>query len=119
MSEKLKPGSWLHASCSDEWYEVTRVGKDGNGTDVIDVVVPDLNEFIECDRFGDFQKGECMPSLMRVETAGPVKFVNLQWRPFPHPTMGDDDRKLIECNTPGDGCYRCTMLFSVHERKDR
>lgn len=107
---ELKPGMWLHASCSDEWYgPILRVGKDDNESDVIDLTVPDINEFIDCERWSE--RGETAPSLMRVE-CGPVVFRDLQWRPV------KDSSDLIECNTPGHGCYRCTELFSVHAQKD-
>ena len=115
MKRELKPGMWLHASCNDEWYgPILRVGVDANGAHVIDLPIPDINEFLDCERFGEFQKGECLPSLMRAE-CGPVIFRDLQYK---WPEQLFPDRLVVECNTPGNGCYRCTELFSVHEARN-
>lgn len=106
MNTELKPGMWFHASCSDEWVgPILRVGKDANGTDVIDLTVPDINEFISTEE--GFHGATT--SLMSVSPKEAV-FYNLQYE--------YDGKRHIELNTPGDNCYRCSKYFSVHRQRE-
>ncbi|OAI39601.1 hypothetical protein AYO40_01165 [Planctomycetaceae bacterium SCGC AG-212-D15] len=140
---ELKAGQWLHASCSDEWYgPILRVGKDANNQDVIDIRLP-LNDFLTYDHFGrhgelqDDGKPGASP-LTRVgddrnelavaadflEERGfvaaaaalrdEVLFTDLMWKPV---KLEWTDDPYINLNPPGDGCYRCTQFFSVHDKK--
>ncbi len=112
MSEP-KVGQYLYASCSAIWFgPITRVGKDDNDCDVIDFIVDDINEFITCDRWDDHDKND--RSLMMVDPCGPVKFVDVQWERH----KSDDGPMTILCNTPGDGCRRCTGLFMVTDKNN-
>lgn len=98
-------GQYLHASCSDvDFGPILRVGKDDGDHDVIDLQVDDINEFIYCDRW---EEDGGSSSLMRVEPKGPVIFRDLQYRMRGY---------TIECNTPGDGCGRCTSSFMIFDR---
>lgn len=47
---------------------------------------------------------------MRRLARGEALFIGLQWKSV--------DKNLIQVNTPGDGCYRCTQLFIVYDTKE-
>jgi hypothetical protein len=109
MIKEINPGQWLHTSCSDEWYEVLAVGTDDNGAATIDISMPDINEFMDA-RWDDGDDIGPTPSLMRVEPCA-VVFRGLQWKPV------ENHESMITCNTPGRGCYRCTELFTVYDKR--
>lgn len=116
----MKAGQFLHASCSDTYFPILRVGEDSNGTPTMDIEVENINDFIQCRWYPDCddeiegnQLNRCM-NIMTVEHTGPVIFRDLQYK---------DGGFLfgfnwVTCNTPGNGCYRCTELFSVRNTKN-
>lgn len=110
-------GSWLYASCSAQFYgEVIAVGEDANGQATIDIRIEDPNDLVECRSIDiDAVAGpdDWVNPLTSMELPEGVKAIlrHVQWRFRPY---GGNDPPLIECNTPGDGCCRCTKLFSVH-----
>lgn len=134
----LQPGDYLHASCSDAIYgEILRVYKDEqaghDGADVVDLRVFDVEDLIDWpeDVYG---RAELPPGV----------YVTLIGVPYEHvdgdqePGMYRWGKKSETCNnathgeagthvstgarvvlkTPGDGCYRCTQLFSVARKPD-
>lgn len=109
MSETTpREGQWLYASCAGETYgKVVRVGVDENGSAVLDIELQDPDVLadapcMECD------EDPCEHvSLLRVEIS-PGAVITLRdvlWR-----SVGQG---LIECRTPGNGCARCTKVFSL------
>lgn len=128
MADELPPpvpkvGQYLYASCSTEYFgPILAVGQDVNGHPTIDLQVDDINAFIAC-RWRD--EGDMDHSLMRVEHQGPVIFRALQYKdchryqytsPFLKNVLGVEEMVSITCNTPGDGCHRCTSLFSLRDK---
>ena len=94
----MEAGRYLYASCSATCYRILAVGKDANGRDCLTMEVPDVNDFLEF--------GEDWQNLMRVEPCA-VTFRDVPWERV----KGSPDQ--VRLWTPGDGCYRCTKLFSI------
>lgn len=103
-------GHYLHASCSAEDYgRILAVGADENGAPTIDIEVLHPQDLISCDDDDDDEFES--PTLTTLELPPGTKVIlrNLQWR-----KLGDWDETIsIVCNTPGNGCFRCTKLFSL------
>lgn len=108
-----KVGQYLYASCSAMWYgPIMRVGKDENEADTIDFIVENINEFMTTDRF---EPEENERSLFEIKPHGPVEFCNVQWKSSREKS---DEPLRILCNTPGDGCRRCTGIFMVTDKNN-
>jgi hypothetical protein len=110
-------GVFLYTSCSAEWWgPVTRIGKDSNGRDVVDFEM-------DADRVNDFldttEDSENKPSLADVAFPEGTRCI---FRDVPIERIGDEqcdpESRAVVLKTPGNGCYRCTSLFFVHERME-
>lgn len=100
-------GQWLYASCSDAYYgEVVGVGQDSNGAPTIDIRIEDPEDLIWCEDEG-FEN-----PLTTIELLDGVRPIlrDVQYR-F---QVGSG---FIVCNTPGNGCYRCTKLFRLDDER--
>jgi hypothetical protein len=113
---KPEPGMWLYASCAGDYYgQITRVGKDDSGADVIDIIVQDVNELIDCnvpsqgDVSEEWPDNHGLTSLV-LPPGVKAKLIDLQWKPTEYEDM-------IVCNTPGNLCYRCTKLFTLERER--
>lgn len=106
----IRAGQFLYASCSGDSYEILSVGKDINDRDVLDLKVENINDFIWTDRDG-FDPEYCQ---LEVVPAGPVVFKNLA---YVLKQCKLDDDIMVVCNTPGNGCHRCTCLFWLRDKK--
>lgn len=102
----MKPriGQHLWSSCAGENYgTIIAVGKDDNNTPIIDIEVADINNLVwietETNEWPE-------PVLSHVELQPTTKIIlrNLQYKII---------NEYIICNTPGNGCYRCTKLFTL------
>jgi hypothetical protein len=101
-----KVGQYLYASCSAEDYgRILAVGDDGNGTPTIDIELCHPGDAFSCD---DDDTDFPNPVLTEVELQPAAKVIlrKLQWR-----QLGE----CIVCNTPGNGCFRCTKCFWLHD----
>ena len=91
---------WFGCRC-EVGGKITRVDKDANGADVIDLEVPDINEFFHCENdSADWYKFQ--HALTRVIPCGPVTIVDLQYQIDNQ--LADD---YIIINTPEGGCGAC------------
>lgn len=110
-------GQWLFASCSAKYYgEVLAVGEDSNGTPTIDVRVEHPLDLVwfggdTDDNWTPEMGGFGFHVLSRLEIPDGVKLV---LRDLQYQDLGDE---FIEVYTPGDGCYRCTKMFALHNAK--
>jgi len=111
--KELKVGQYLLFSCSGSKIgPITRVGKDSNGVDVIDVMIPDINEFVNFNGLEDDDEDISYPfnnPLTSIELTGPVKFVDLQYKAVQLYNYND----FFQVNMPAGGCYRCTISCTV------
>lgn len=104
-------GDWLYASCSAEFYgEIVDVGEDYNGQSTIAIRIEHPNDLIGCESVDMGETplpGQWENPMTTLELPEGAKAVlrHVQWRGM---RQYED---LIECNTPGSGCYRCTKLF--------
>jgi len=111
-------GHLLYASCSAEYYgEIVAVGEDANGQPTIDIRVEHTNDLIDCESVEPFTEpkpGEWANPLTTIELPEGVRPIlrHVQWRP-----SGPDYPDNIICNTPGNGCFRCTKLFTLHKER--
>lgn len=99
-----KCGQYLHSSCSGEDYgRIIKVGQDDNKTSTISIELFNADDICYCD---DEDPKFPHPILTYVELPPNIKVIlhDLQYR-----MMGE----FIICNTPGNGCLRCTKLFSL------
>lgn len=107
----LKPGQYLHASCSaEDVYRILAVGEDANGHQTIDVEVLELGSVMHFENDIDDVKGFNYPCT----TVELPKDTNLVFRGMQYKQLSSD-RNLIVVNAPVGGCYRCCYLFSVHD----
>lgn len=106
-----KIGQWLYASCSAVDYgEIVAVGIDDNGVSTIDIRVEDPQELIHFDEeFGGPGFGRNALTTLEIPAGVSLILRGLQYR-----EVGED---LIECHTPGSGCYRCTKLFTLRDQR--
>lgn len=105
-----KVGQYLWASCSAEDYgKIIAVGKDANDYDVIDIEVFNANDLIDCEE----NDSRFQNSITRLELPPNTTAIlrDLQWLYLDEV----DGVTRIVCNTPGNGCYRCTKLFWLHD----
>jgi hypothetical protein len=103
---EVRVGLYLHASCSAEDYgQIVGVGKDANGAPTIDIEVFHADDLISI----AWDEKKDSPPLTRLEVSGAVKLI-LRDVQYQH---SEKYPELIHCKTPGDGCYRCTKLFSL------
>jgi hypothetical protein len=104
-----KIGQWLYASCSDADYgQIVAVGQDDNGVATIDILVSDPQDIISCEHNEKDSDGWIDPlTTLELPEGTRVILRHVQWRP------GSGEDNFIVCNTPGDGCFRCTKLFQL------
>lgn len=111
-------GDRLYASCSAEFYgEIIGIGHNNDLTiPVIDIIVNDPDDLVALGWDSEFPDG-----YVRLELPEGVKPIlrGLRWKISSSDAyMFEKDGyvatgNLVVCNTPGNGCYRCTKLFSV------
>lgn len=109
-----KVGQYLYATCAgDNYGKIVAVGQDANGTPIIDIEVFDLNELLDYDDDVDWPE----PVLTQLEVPAGLTFVlrNLQYEMIP--VDWEVCSYLIRCNTPGNGCFRCTKQFMLNDHK--
>lgn len=113
-------GDTLHASCSNEFYgEIIGIGKDDNGIPTIDIIVNRANDIIIRGEDSDFPDDHGLMELELPEGVKPI-LRNLQYKTvepytdflFERDGYNSTGARVV-CATPGNGCYRCTKLFSV------
>lgn len=101
-------GKYLYASCLGEDYgKILAVGHDENGKPTIDIEVYDAGLLLSYD--------EDSNALTEIELPPSTTVVlrKVQWK-----AADEWDGKLvIECNTPGNNCYRCTKLFCLNDER--
>lgn len=105
-------GQYLYASCSAEDYgKIIAIGKDGNGVNCIDIEVYNPDDLLS---FND--ENESSPALTHIELPKGVRIIlrNVQYK-----NQNWDWAYGIECNTPGNNCYRCTKSFIVKDEPVR
>ena len=112
---KPRVGQYLYASCSAQNYgRILSVGEDGNGFPVMDIEVFHPSDLLSFgDDPSDPKPGEFHNPLTGIRITGEnvrVILTDVQWRMSP---LADAESLGIVCNTPGDGCYRCTKLFTL------
>jgi len=107
VSEHLKVGKLLHASCSAEDYgRIVAIGEDDNGQPCIDIQLFHPNDLVDC---GDDEHSGSENPLTRLELSPGATLVLRAV----HYKMYEQYPGMIMCNTPGNGCERCTKLFSL------
>lgn len=101
----LRVCQYLHSSCSAMDYgQIIAVGNDENGVDTIDILVRDVQDLIDCD-----DEFAATSPLTRIELPlGQVILRDVQ-------VQRTDRPDIIVCNTPGNGCFRCTKMFFVRD----
>lgn len=114
-------GHFLYASCAGEDYgQIVGVGKDDNGVTTIDIEVFNIQDIISCDDewSGNDQWSRSVLTTLELPPGTKVILRNVQWK-YMSGYEGWDDEKtwvtVIDCNTPGNNCYRCTKLFSLND----
>ena len=111
-----KVGQWLYSSCSASSYgEILNVGNDGNGSNVIDIRVCDIDDFAYIEYEMDDSSDSNFIVNPPLTTAELPKGVNVILRNVQYKLMTDE---YIECNTPGNGCFRCTKLFRLTDKDE-
>lgn len=113
MQNTPKIGQYLYATCADEDYgKILAVGKDENGVDCIDIEVFDPNNLLS---FNDNKENPTNP-LTRLEISEGAKII---LRDLQYKNSNAVWAYIIECNTPGNNCYRCTKSFIVEDRDSK
>ncbi len=108
-----KPGHWLYASCSAlDYGQILRVGKDANGMDIVDIRVLDASD-LTWTPLADNDKDSSEFG------ANPLIYAELP--PGVHVILRDVQYRMsaagsIECDTPGNHCFRCTKFFILREK---
>ena len=114
-------GQRLWSTCAGWYYgEIISVGKDENGQPTIDIRVEHPDDIIWC---GAAEMGAALGPddwenpLTTLELPEGVKPIlrDVLWRA--KGVYGGHE--TIECNTPGNGCYRCTKFFWIHEAGEK
>jgi hypothetical protein len=121
IPEWLRVGAYLHTSCNGVWWgPIKKIHQDANGRLVVDFEFSsdDMGEFL--DTYVDMTEPGAEPNLAMVE----MPSVRCLMRDVPLTKISDSGERLITLETPGDGCFRCSKLFSVHDtmgglRRDR
>ncbi len=116
---QLRPGHRLWSSCAGEYFGViTGVNQDGT----VDLRVFDPRELDtissiedDCEELDEKWDGQ-LNSLGHALVSG-VRVVRFSYcEDCAHPDWARDHTGWnVELDTPGNGCYRCTKLFSVCE----
>ena len=106
-----KVGHYLYATCAGADYgRVQRVGRDENDCPVVDIELFELDAIAGAgdsrDDEGDAFGNHPLTSLRVLPPDAKVILVDVQYKETPHG---------IECNTPGDGCYRCEKSFWLND----
>lgn len=101
-----RAGQYLFSSCAgDDYGQITKVGEDGNGAPTIDIELYNITDALWIDEEDpDFPFPLTTVALM---PEADVYLLNVQYK------MLDD--KTIHCHTPGNGCFRCTKLFTLND----
>ena len=113
-------GQWLYATCSAEFYgEIVAVGHDANGQPTVDIRLEHPDDIIDCEsvELGETAgPDEWENPLTRLDVPEGVKLIlrDVLWRARGVNGSRGDERETLECNTPGNNCYRCTKYFWVH-----
>lgn len=113
-------GQWLYATCSAEFYgEIVAVGADANGQPTIDIRIEHPDDLIDCESVELDEEpgpGQWRNPLTTLELPQGVKPVlrHVLWRA----TGISGGHQTVDCNTPGDGCYRCIKHFWVHSAEE-
>lgn len=107
-------GQFLYATCKGEDYgKVVAVGVDGNNVPSIDIEIFDANDLLY-DNSDSQGEGYGTNSLAHLDLPKDIVIIlrSVQYK------MLDLDWAIgIECNTPGNGCYRCTKSFILQNEK--
>lgn len=126
--QAIQIGDKLHASCSDCFYgTIVGLHKDGNNIDCIDIQVSEecIQDLINCETGHPPDNSTQWPDAHGLEVLelppGVLPILrNIQYKLSDRGADYDFWRgewrsvgTFITCNTPGNGCYRCTKLFSV------
>lgn len=107
-----KIGQLLWSSCAGESYgKILAVGVDDNKTPVIAIELTTISDIAWTN---DEDETFPQPDLHFVEIPPGVHVIlrDIQyklWEPC------EDGRQIIECRTPGNGCYRCTKCFTLRD----
>lgn len=105
-------GKYLYASCSAEEYgRIVGMGKDGNGFPTIDIEIFHPNDLIDCHEDGDIPGSEHGLTWLDVPQGTKLILRDVLYRMSTTPGYPDN----IICNTPGNGCFRCTKLFTLYD----
>lgn len=105
-----KVGQYLHSSCAgDDYGRIIAVGFDGNNTPTVDLEVFQLTSLLS------FDDDEENPVLTTLEVEPNTKLI-LRHVQYKYVGEGYGNGPLVEFKTPGDGCYRCTSLFSLQDK---
>jgi len=116
-SRHPEAGDYLYASCAGCNYgQILRVGNDANGIPTIDIEIYCPNDLIW------FEDSEFQNPLTHLVLPNGTKVIlrDVQWKPAGGYEGWDEAKTwvtLISCFTPGNGCYRCTKLFSLSKEK--
>lgn len=119
QSRNPEVDDYLYASCAGEDYgQILRVGKDPNGVPIIDIELYNPQDLIW------FKDSDFQNPLTEIELPPDTKVIlrDLQWKPAGGYESWDEEKSwitLISCFTPGNGCYRCTKLFSLHKERTK
>ncbi len=108
-----KVGQYLFSSCAGSDYgRIISVGNDANKRQTIDIEIFGPNDLISCEGDNDPDSPQ-WPVLTTLEVPEGVNLIlrNVQWEIKGATDFGT----MIECNTPGNGCYRCTKLFTLQD----
>ncbi len=119
VSDGLRVGDALHASCSDQIYgRIVAMNDDGS----VDLDVDDLEDLLASVESDDISKYH--PTEIRLTAAqrglGPYRVTHVRisklevggWTGEPREGLAFTGAH-VTLDTPGDGCFRCTKLFSV------
>jgi hypothetical protein len=112
---KLRAGMWLHFSCSDDWLgPILKAYDNENGEAVIDIDVPDINEFVFFEDFSLEADNEerYRGSLTRIEPAA-VRIIGLSYK-----LSNYEGSVTCELRMPEGGCFRCTQGCGVYSARD-
>jgi len=110
-------GDYLYASCPGcDFGQIVGVGKDANDAPTIDIELYEPGDLIW------FEDNDFQNPLTRLELPEGTKVIlrDVQWKPAGAYEGWDEAKSwvtTITCFTPGNGCYRCTKLFSLSKER--
>lgn len=103
-------GQYLYSSCAgDDYGKIIKVGKDSNGVDCIDIELKNPDDILSFENVSE-GGGFGNHALTTLEVPENIKLI---LRDVQYKKLNYDWCFAIECNTPGDGCHRCTKAFVV------